>query len=74
MIMEAVLEWENLFWKAIAGAGTIISGLAGLYVKSCKDRFADKDKQIADLIETNERINGELQDLYKSLLAKKNER
>ncbi|MCH8290189.1 hypothetical protein IH992_03675 [Candidatus Poribacteria bacterium] len=69
--MEA---WESLFWKAIAAAGTLISGLAGLYVKSCKDRFADKDKQIAELSAVNERINSELAELYKSLIAKKNER
>jgi len=71
------MEWENLFWKLVASAGGVIATLASLFWKSMRDRLAEKDKQIGekekqitDLIASNEKLNTELIDLYKDLITK----
>ena len=74
---------HDFVWKVLAAAGAIITSLAGVNVKSMMARIADKDKQlvdmrgskdkqIADLVETNERLNVEKDELWQKFIDKLN--
>ncbi len=60
---------ENIFQWVLGIAGTVITTLGTLFLKSMRDRIAEKDRQIKELKSDNERINSELVELYKELIA-----
>lgn len=82
--MTPDVQLQFFVWKVLVPAvGVVLIGLAGVYVKAVMARITDKDKQladmkeatnkqIADLIETNERLNAEKDEWLQKFIDKLN--